>query len=85
MLIDWVTAAPAHGKAEEGTLYEAQSWSAIGAFLFGPDPAKALTPAPGTAGANGKPPIKVWHCATFCFTSRLLPRKRWTDTSCRRA
>ena len=53
------TAAPAHGQAEEGTLYEADSWSAIGAFLFGPDPAKSLTPSSGHANTDGKGSIQV--------------------------
>ena len=46
---DHVCAAPAHGKGEEGSLYEADSWAAIGAFLFGPDPSRAVTPHPASA------------------------------------
>ncbi len=53
-----VPAAPANGKGEEGALYEAESWAAIGAFLFGPDPSKALTPRPGS-GPGAKSGIKV--------------------------
>lgn len=54
-----VPAAPANGRGEEGSLYEAESWAAIGAFLFGPDPSKALTPHPGS-GQGSKSGIKVW-------------------------
>ena len=53
-----VPAAPASGRGEEGALYEAESWAAIGAFLFGPDPSKALTPHPGS-GPGAKTGIKV--------------------------
>ncbi|DBA77723.1 TPA: hypothetical protein ACH3X2_008416 [Trebouxia sp. C0005] len=53
-----LTAAPANGRGEEGSLYEAESWAAIGAFLFGPDPSKALTPHPGS-GQGSKSGIKV--------------------------
>ena len=53
-----MSVAPAHGKGEEGSLYEAESWAAIGAFLFGPDPAKALTPHL-TSNSNGKSSTKV--------------------------
>ena len=53
-----VPAAPANGRGEEGSLYEAESWAAIGAFLFGPDPSKALTPHPGS-GPGTKSGIKV--------------------------
>ncbi|DBB00982.1 TPA: hypothetical protein ACH3X1_000888 [Trebouxia sp. C0004] len=53
-----LTAAPANGRGEEGSLYEAESWAAIGAFLFGPDPSKALTPHPGS-GPGTKSGIKV--------------------------
>ena len=52
-----VTAAPANGHAEQGSLYEAESWAAIGAVLFGPDPSKALTPHP--SAQNGKQQVKV--------------------------
>ncbi|KAA6428416.1 MAG: hypothetical protein FRX49_01292, partial [Trebouxia sp. A1-2] len=52
-----LTAAPANGRGEEGSLYEAESWAAIGAFLFGPDPSKALTPHPGS-GQGSKSGIK---------------------------
>lgn len=52
-----VCAAPANGHAEPSSLYEAESWAAIGAFLFGPDPSKALTPHPSTQ--KGKKAIKV--------------------------
>ncbi len=53
-----VPAAPASGRGEEGSLYEAESWAAIGAFLFGPDPSKALTSHPGS-GQGTKSGIKV--------------------------
>ncbi len=53
-----VSAAPANGRGEEGSLYEAESWAAIGAFLFGPDPSKALTPHSGS-GPGPKSGIKV--------------------------
>ena len=53
-----VPAAPANGRGEEGSLYEAESWAAIGAFLFGPDPSKALTPHPGS-GPGTKSGIQV--------------------------
>lgn len=53
-----LTAAPARGRGEEGSLYEAESWAAIGAFLFGPDPSKALTPHPGS-GPGAKSGIRV--------------------------
>ena len=53
-----VPAAPANGRGEEGSLYQAESWAAIGAFLFGPDPSKALTPHPGS-GPGTKSGIKV--------------------------
>ncbi|DBB00608.1 TPA: hypothetical protein ACH3X3_002298 [Trebouxia sp. C0006] len=53
-----LTIAPASGRGEEGALYEAESWAAIGAFLFGPDPSKALTPHPGS-GPGAKTGIKV--------------------------
>ncbi|KAL3147596.1 hypothetical protein ABBQ38_014648 [Trebouxia sp. C0009 RCD-2024] len=52
-----LTAAPANGHAEPLSLYEAESWAAIGAFLFGPDPSKALTPHPSTQ--EGTNAVKV--------------------------
>lgn len=52
-----VCAAPANGHAEPLSLYEAESWAAIGAFLFGPDPSKALTPHPSTQ--EGTNAVKV--------------------------
>lgn len=52
--------APANGKGEDGSLYEAESWAGIGAFLFGPDPAKALTPHL-TFNSNGKSGTKVGY------------------------
>lgn len=55
----FVRAAPANGQAAKGTLYEAESWSAIGAFLFGPDPSNAFTPYPANDKQGGKPQIKV--------------------------
>ncbi len=65
-----VSAAPAHGHGEEGSLYEADSWAAIGAFLFGPDPSKALTPHP-SASHKGKTHVKVLHCRPVCCCDRL--------------
>ena len=52
-----VSAAPANGHAEASSLYEAESWAAIGAFLFGPDPSKSLTPQP--SAQNSKRQIQV--------------------------
>ena len=58
-----VCAAPAHGRGEEGSLYEAESWAAIGAFLFGPDPSRAITPHPAATQnlEKKKKGIKVYQ------------------------